>query len=72
MLCLTYLDAYQTPRTETYESLEAMKLAFAGCVTLPDYYRVVSVTYNEKDLGYTGLIGDLYQAMQGWSELDDD
>ena len=44
MVTLTYIDAYQVERTITYSNLAACILAFSGCVTLPDNYKIVSIT----------------------------
>ena len=42
---LTYLDAYQKERQVSYDNIDHSLLAFSGCVTIPDSYQVVSVTY---------------------------
>jgi len=61
MVTLTYIDAYQVERTTTYPDLAACILAFSGCVTLPDSYQVVSVSYKGQTLPFTGKIGDFYR-----------
>lgn len=60
MIELQYVDAYKQVRTYTYDDLNAILLAFSGCITVPDYYKVTSLTQDGKDLGYEGTIGDLY------------
>lgn len=60
-LVLTYLDAYQKERQISYDNLDHCLLAFSGCVTLPDSYQVVSVTYKGQILRFTGRIGDFYR-----------
>ena len=61
MIELTYIDSYQVERKVSYPNPDAFLLAFAGCVTVPDNLKVVSVTYNGKVLPYQGIIGDLYR-----------
>ncbi|NQR97139.1 DUF4649 family protein [Streptococcus suis] len=39
-------------------------LAFAGCLTLPDYYPVTNITQDGQALDYKGTIGDLYRYLQ--------
>lgn len=60
MMELTYTDAYKQVRSQTYESLDSMLLAFSGCVTVPDYYPVISLTKDGETLDFKGSIGDLY------------
>ena len=60
-LVLTYLDAYQKERQISYDNLDHCLLAFSGCVTLPDSYQVVSVTYKGQILPFTGRIDDFYR-----------
>lgn len=60
MVTLTYIDAYQVKRTTTYTDLAACILAFSGCVTLPDNYKIVSITYKGDALPYTGRVDGLY------------
>ncbi|WP_057490339.1 DUF4649 family protein [Streptococcus orisasini] len=67
MIVLTYLDAYQTKRESHFNNLEEFLLSLSGCVTLPDSYRVVSLTYKGQDVGYKGLVGDLYRTV---SQMD--
>ncbi|MGT2948115.1 DUF4649 family protein [Streptococcus devriesei] len=67
MIVLTYLDAYQAKKENHFNTIEELMLALSGCLTLPDYYRVVSLTYKGQDIGYKGVIGDLYQTV---SQLD--
>lgn len=61
MFELTYLDSYNKERSQTFANLDEILLAFSGCLTLPDYLKVLQLTQDGKDLGYQGLIGDLYQ-----------
>ncbi|WP_228478053.1 DUF4649 family protein [Streptococcus suis] len=49
---------------QTFENKDAAILAFAGCLTLPDYYPVTSITQNGQALDYKGTIGDLYRYLQ--------
>ena len=58
---LTYLDAYQKERQVSYDNLDHCLLAFSGCVTIPDSYQVVSVTYKGQILPFIGRIGDFYR-----------
>jgi hypothetical protein len=46
-------------------------LSLSGCVTLPDSYQVLSLTYKGKDIGYRGLFGDLYRKVyqMDWSSV---
>lgn len=64
MIRLGYKDAYQIERMQEFDNLEAAKLAFAGCVTLPDYYPVTHLSKDGVDLGFKGTIGELYQYFQ--------
>ncbi|MBF0788105.1 MULTISPECIES: DUF4649 family protein [unclassified Streptococcus] len=64
MIELRYQDSYQQIRSQTFENFEALLLAFSGCVTIPDYFKVLSLTQDDKDLGYQGAIGDLYRYLQ--------
>ncbi|MGT2711301.1 DUF4649 family protein [Streptococcus oriscaviae] len=64
MLRLTYQDAYKQTKSQEFEDLDAILLAFSSCITLPDYLKVLSLTEDEKDLGYTGSIGELYSFLQ--------
>ncbi|MGT2923975.1 DUF4649 family protein [Streptococcus caviae] len=67
MIVLTYLDAYQTKRESHFNSPEEFMLSLSGCVTLPDSYQVVSLTYKGQDVGYKGAMGDLYRTV---SQMD--
>ena len=58
---LTYLDAYQKERQVSYDNIDHCLLSFSGCVTIPDSYQVVSVTYKGQTLPFTGRIGDFYR-----------
>ena len=60
MFRLTYLDAYQVERTLSYQDYDELMLSFSGCVTLPDFYEVTSLSYQDKII-YRGYIGDLYR-----------
>lgn len=68
MIELRYQDSYQQVRSQTYENLDAMLLAFSGCMTIPDHLKVLSLTKDGKDLGYQGLIGNLYRFLQGLNQ----
>lgn len=61
LLVLTYLDAYQKERQISYDHIDHCLLAFSSCVTLPDSYQVVSVSYKGQTLPFTGKIGDFYR-----------
>ncbi|MEW4353769.1 DUF4649 family protein [Streptococcus pneumoniae] len=63
MINLTYLDAYQEKRTVQYENMDAFLLALSGCVTIPDYYQVLSVTENGETIPFQGRISELYHSM---------
>ena len=60
MFQLTYLDAYQVERTLPYQDYDELMLSLSGCVTLPDFYEVTSLIYQDKNI-YRGYIGDLYR-----------
>ncbi|MBY5034580.1 DUF4649 family protein [Streptococcus gallolyticus] len=64
MIELEYLDFYQQTRKQTFDTFDELLLAFSGCSTLPDHLKVVSLTQNGQNLGYTGLIGDLYHFLK--------
>ncbi|MGT2964428.1 DUF4649 family protein [Streptococcus acidominimus] len=64
MIELRYQDSYQQIRSQKFENFDALLLAFSGCVTIPDYLKVISLTQDGQDLGYQGVIGDLYQYLQ--------
>ena len=68
MIVLTYLDAYQTKKKASFNSIEEFMLSLSGCVTLPDSYQVLSLTYKGKDIGYRG---DLYRKVyqMDWSSV---
>ncbi|HFU3714198.1 TPA: DUF4649 family protein, partial [Streptococcus suis] len=51
-------------RHQDFDNLEAARLAFAGCVTLPDYYPVTQILRDGIPLDFQGRIGDLYQYLQ--------
>ena len=63
MFQLTYLDAYQVERTLNYADYDDLMLSLSGCVTLPDSYRVTSLTFQDK-LIYQGFVGDLYRFLK--------
>ena len=60
MFELTYTDSYHQVRSQTYENLNEIMLAFSGCLTLPDYLKVTSLKRDGVDLNYTDTIGNLY------------
>ncbi|HEL1586509.1 TPA: DUF4649 family protein [Streptococcus suis] len=64
MIKITYKDAYQQVRSQEFPDLAAAQLAFSGCLTLPDYYPVLSLTKDSEDLGFTGSIGQVYHFLQ--------
>ncbi|MFS1663553.1 DUF4649 family protein [Streptococcus sp. zg-JUN1979] len=72
MVELTYKDAYSIVRTQTFDSKEDFVRALSGCMTLPDYLPVVSVTYKGKDVGYQGDCGNLFAYFVNfdWSTFD--
>ncbi|HEM6240277.1 TPA: DUF4649 family protein [Streptococcus suis] len=61
MIEIHYLDAYKQERIQTFENKDA---AFSGCLTLPDYYPVTSITQDGQALDYKGTIGELYRYLQ--------
>lgn len=64
MIEIHYLDAYKQERIQTFENKDETILAFSGCLTLPDYYPVTSITQDGQALDYKGTIGDLYRYLQ--------
>ena len=48
MFRLTYLDAYQVERSLSYQDYDELMLSLSGCVTLPDFYEVTSLSYQGK------------------------
>lgn len=64
MIHLHYLDAYKIERQQEFDSLDEALRAFAGCITIPDYYPVTALLKDGEKLGYTGTIGDLYSYLQ--------
>ncbi|HFU3799710.1 TPA: DUF4649 family protein [Streptococcus suis] len=64
MIEIYYLDAYKIDRKQEFDNLDAAKLAFSGCLTLPDYYPVTKLTRDGQELDYRGTIGDLYRYLQ--------
>jgi len=63
MIKLKYLDSYHIERTVSYEDYDEFLLAFSGCVTIPDSFTVLSLTYNDQLLPFQGKIGELYRFM---------
>jgi hypothetical protein len=64
MITIYYKDAFQIERHQEFDNLEAARLAFAGCLTLPDYYPVTQILRDGIPLDFQGRIGDLYQYLQ--------
>lgn len=64
MIEIYYQDAYKIKRKQEFDSLDAAKLAFAGCLTLPDYYPVSKLLREGNELEFKGTIGDLYRYLQ--------
>ncbi|MTB63970.1 DUF4649 family protein [Streptococcus sp. zg-86] len=64
MIELRYQDSYQQIRSQTFGNFDALLLAFSGCVTIPDNLNVLSLTQDGNDLGYQGLVGDLYRYLK--------
>ncbi|HFI0453799.1 TPA: DUF4649 family protein [Streptococcus suis] len=64
MIVVHYQDAYKIDRKQEFDNLDAAKLAFSGCLTLPDYYLVTKLTQDGQELDYRGTIGDLYRYFQ--------
>ncbi|MDG4525148.1 DUF4649 family protein [Streptococcus suis] len=64
MITISYKDAFQIERHQDFDNLEAARLAFAGCLTLPDYYPVTQILRDGIPLDFQGRIGDLYQYLQ--------
>ncbi|NQN51342.1 DUF4649 family protein [Streptococcus suis] len=64
MITIFYKDAYHVERQQEFDNLESARLAFAGCLTLPDYYPVTQILRDGIPLDFQGRIGDLYQYLQ--------
>ncbi|HFI0601654.1 TPA: DUF4649 family protein [Streptococcus suis] len=64
MIEIYYTDAYKLERVQQFDNLDEAKLAFAGCVTLPDYYPVTRILKDGQALDFQGTIGDLYRYFQ--------
>ncbi len=73
MIELTYKDAYDVVRTQTFDDPNDFSRMLVGCLTVPDYYPVTSVTYKGKDVGYKGTFGDLFKTFNefDWSQFED-
>ncbi|MCY7077056.1 DUF4649 family protein [Streptococcus oralis] len=69
MYRLTYQDSYQVERTLEFKNYEELMLSLSGCVTLPDTFRVTSLTFDDKVI-YQGLVGDLYRFLSQVHFLD--
>ncbi|MGT2846522.1 DUF4649 family protein [Streptococcus massiliensis] len=65
MIKLKYLDSYKIERSLAFDNFDEFLLALSGCLTIPDNLKVVSLTYNGKEIPYDGVIGDLYRGMSG-------
>ena len=62
---MKYLDSYKIERSLAFDNFDEFLLALSGCLTIPDNLKVVSLTYNGKEIPYDGVIGDLYRGMSG-------
>ena len=61
MIRVTYLNAAKQVKEVTFENYNEFVRAQQACwIDLPDYTPVQKVTYNDQDLGFQGLYGDLY------------
>lgn len=64
MIELRYMDSYRQERVLTYDNVDALLLALSGCMTVPDHLKVTALLRDGEDLGYNGLMGDLYRFLQ--------
>ncbi|MDG3132479.1 DUF4649 family protein [Streptococcus suis] len=64
MITIYYKNSYKIDKQQDFENLELAKIAFSGCVTLPDYYPVTRIIKDGKDLHFKGTIGDVYHYLQ--------
>lgn len=64
MIELRYMDSYRQERILTYDNVDALLLGLSGCMTVPDHLKVTSLLRDGEDLGYNGLIRDLYRFLQ--------
>lgn len=61
MLDITYLTPAGHEAHLTYDSYADFERAQLSCLTpLADHYKVVKVTYKDKELDYQGPFGSLY------------
>lgn len=61
MIEITYKDNYQQERVLSFQTLDDCRLAFSGCLTVPDYLLIEELKINGQVTGYKGLIGDFYR-----------
>ena len=54
MIEMTYTDAYDIERRQTFENPNDFIRVLMGCSTLPEYYPIKSVIYKGKDLASKG------------------
>lgn len=69
--CINLFRCLSNKKKASFNSIEEFMLSLSGCVTLPDSYQVLSLTYKGKDIGYRGLFGDLYRKVyqMDWSSV---
>ncbi|EHI75120.1 30S ribosomal protein S16 [Streptococcus criceti] len=60
MIEMTFRDAYDIERQQSFENPSDFIRVLMGCSTVPEYYPVKSVTYKGKDLGFHGTYGELF------------
>ncbi|MFC3932037.1 DUF4649 family protein [Streptococcus dentapri] len=73
MIEMTYKDAYNIERKQIFENPNDFIQLLTGCLTIPDYYPITSLTYKGKELGFQGSIGDLFKNYLDfeWSSIGD-
>lgn len=61
MITITYLNASKQEKSVTYEDYAAFERAQLAClVNIADYYKVVKVVYDGKEIPYNDTFGNLY------------
>ena len=70
MIELKYLDSYKVERIVRYLDFDEFMLAFSGCVTIPDNLKVLSLTYNGKELPYKGVFFFIFSSLDSFKIVD--
>jgi len=61
MLEITYLNASKQEKTISFNSYDDFKRSQQACfISVADYYKVVTLTYNGHLLDYSGNYGDIF------------